>query len=116
MWDQAAAAQLASMEFGPRDDERRALRESADRLSQATPHTLRHTFLALLDRAGVSRKSQMKYAGHSQSRTTERYVHASLESLNRIVEMLEQIAGEWDQLLRTGCGSGSPGSSFVAST
>lgn len=55
-------------------------------------HSLRHTFGALLDRAGVTLKQAMQLMRHSDPRlTARRYGRASLEELGRAVEGLEIV-------------------------
>jgi hypothetical protein len=69
-------------------------------------HSLRHCFVALLDRAGVSLKQAMQLARHSDPKLTmARYGRAQLHDLGAAVESLPALmppAKEWETLRATG--------------
>lgn len=54
-----------------------------------TPHTCRHTFATLLDRAGVNTKHIQELIGHADYATTANiYTHPRIEELRRAIEAI----------------------------
>lgn len=53
------------------------------------PHTLRHTFCSHLAMRGAPAKAIQELAGHSDLRTTQRYMHLSPLALERSIQLLE---------------------------
>ena len=54
-------------------------------------HSLRHTFLTRLGEAGADAFEIMRLAGHSSVSTSQRYVHPTPESLERVMERLDAM-------------------------
>ena len=50
-------------------------------IRRLTPHSTRHTFLTLLDKAKVTTKVQQDLAGHRSYKTTADYTHPDIEVL-----------------------------------
>lgn len=59
-------------------------------------HSLRHTFVSRLARAGVPRAVAMALAGHSTTAMHAAYTHVGEAALKEAVEKLEKNAGETD--------------------
>ncbi|MFO7564942.1 MAG: site-specific integrase [Enhygromyxa sp.] len=53
------------------------------------PHTLRHTFCSHLAMRGAPAKAIQELAGHSDLKTTQRYMHLSPATLERSIQLLE---------------------------
>ncbi len=63
-------------------------------------HALRHTFVTMLERSGVSLKQAMQLARHSDPKLTlKRYTHADLATLGGAVDKLELPGSEAAQAL-----------------
>ena len=62
--------------------------EGPDGPEYADFHSLRHSFLTALGRSGVDLRVQQELAGHSSSKTTERYSHVRLRDLAGAVDKL----------------------------
>lgn len=59
-------------------------------LSDATAHTLRHTFASRLAAAGVPMKAIAELLGQNVATTTARYMHLQPETLRQALEVLHQ--------------------------
>jgi integrase len=59
-------------------------------------HDIRHAALSYLDEAGVGRGDIMPYAGHTDSKTTDRYTHSApksraiVDAMSRLLERRER--------------------------
>jgi integrase/recombinase XerC len=62
--------------------------EGPDGPEHADFHSLRHSFLTALGRSGVDLRVQQELAGHTSSKTTERYSHVRLRDLAGAVDKL----------------------------
>tara|TARA_R110002072_G_scaffold128623_10_gene266474 strand:+ start:8511 stop:9719 length:1209 start_codon:yes stop_codon:yes gene_type:complete len=60
-------------------------------------HALRHSFASQLVSGGASIRVAQKLLGHSDVKTTERYVHVASEELFSSVERLSQREDEWHE-------------------
>lgn len=69
----------------------RIISEAAEKLGfekKVSSHVLRHSFASNLARRGVSLVSIQKLLGHSDLRTTSRYLHENLDQLSQDVNVL----------------------------
>jgi integrase len=80
------------------DAPERARRESSDFLAVRDRqgrvidfHSLRHTYLTMLDRPGISKKAHQELARHSSYSLTERYTHARLHDKAAAVDALPEF-------------------------
>ena len=64
------------------------LRESEPDVRHLSPHCCRHTFATLTREAGVDLRVVMELLGHSDIKTTARYSHADLTSMENAVQHL----------------------------
>jgi integrase len=53
-------------------------------------HSLRHTFLTRLDACGADAFSITRIVGHSSVTISEKYIHPTPESVERVFERLEE--------------------------
>jgi site-specific recombinase XerD len=51
-------------------------------------HSLRHSFVSALANAGVASEIRQKLAGHSDSKTPQRYSHHEIETMRTAVSLL----------------------------
>lgn len=57
-----------------------------------SPHCLRHTFCSHLAMRGAPVRSIQELAGHSDLKTTQRYMHLTPTALETAIRLLEQPA------------------------
>ena len=57
-------------------------------------HSLRHTMLTRLGESGVDAFTIMRIAGHSSIVVSQRYIHPTLEAVERAFELL-QLSGDF---------------------
>lgn len=72
--------------------------------SEASLHTLRHTYASHLVMAGVDLSTVKKLLGHSRSTTTERYAHLAPEHLKEAAEKLENRFCHFSDIARAKMG------------
>lgn len=61
-------------------------------------HMTRHSFATNLDLAGVSPRSIQRLMGHSDLKTTERYLHTNRDELRNAIQKLDRsLAPHWPQ-------------------
>ena len=58
-----------------------------------TPHCCRHTYITRLQAQGVPMETISRLAGHSDTDTTDGYLHISLDTLSQAVEKLNSKKG-----------------------
>jgi hypothetical protein len=57
-----------------------------------SPHSLRHTFCSHLAMRGAPTRAVQELAGHSDLKTTQRYMHLTPAALESAIGLLEQPA------------------------
>jgi integrase len=58
----------------------------------ATAHTLRHTYLTMLEGTGIDLKTLQYVAGHAHVQTTMNiYVHTQEENISKAGELLDRL-------------------------
>ena len=64
----------------------------------ATAHTLRHTYLTVLEGTGIDLKTLQYIAGHSHVQTTMNiYVHTQEENINKAGELIDRLIDNYSQ-------------------
>jgi integrase len=63
-------------------------------IEHLTPHTLRHTYLTILNENGITGFDLAEIAGHKNLSTTRLYVHPTANDLSRKVEAIQTRIGE----------------------
>ena len=61
---------------------------SNDELKGVSPHVLRHTFATRAYKNGIDLKTLQMLLGHSDLKTTSRYIHPSVEDLIKGIDKL----------------------------
>lgn len=54
-------------------------------------HSLRHSFVARLNRSGIEQDKRMLLAGHSDERSHARYTHDNVETLRSVIQSIPSI-------------------------
>ena len=66
----------------------RQLREAEPDVRHLSPHCCRHTFATLTRESGADLRVIMELLGHTDIKTTARYSHANLSSMENAVQNL----------------------------
>jgi len=66
-----------------------ALNIEAPKDKKFTPHSTRHTYNTMLERAGVTEKTRMKLMGQTSAPTNRKYTHVDLEQMQEAANMLK---------------------------
>jgi len=78
-------------------------------------HSLRHTMLTRLGKAGADAFTIMKIAGHSSVTVSQRYVHPTPEGMERAFERLQELnASKLDEAKREAAAVGGQGPGLPA--